>query len=100
MRTFWLSWYEAGTGAFTLYWPWWISGWREAPGGDYDQATVVAAVRATSEDEAQEAVLSSYDVRPKLEWRFVEEITDPAWSPYSDRFPQAKWMRWPVAATP
>lgn len=96
MKNYWLSWYVGPSDGFELNWPWWVSGSRDSDGAQ----TICVAIRAGSENAAREAVLASYDERPAaLDWRFVEER--PAdWTPYCDRFRQAKWMpEWPVGAT-
>lgn len=89
---FWVSWYaRAEYGEFELHSPWWISGWRLSD----DARTICAAVMASDEEAAQEAVYASYDVRPSgIEFRFVEP-QDSYWIQFSDRFPRADWMRWP-----
>jgi len=98
LKNFWLSWY-AKTGAYELHWPWWTSGYRyvHRDGEECEEPTIVAAVRAESEEAAKEIVIASHDTPPTaLEWRFCEERPDD-WTPYeSDRFPKAKWMpQWP-----
>jgi hypothetical protein len=91
---FWVSWYHfEKLGGFTLFCPWWVSGSRGC--SDEDEGTsVCAAIPAASEVEAKEVVRLAYDVPPaELEWRFAE--TRDRDSPFSDRFPRAKWMAWP-----
>lgn len=96
-RSWWLSWYQPAYTAYTLYWPWWVSGSRCHD----DARTVVAAIRAATEDDARAVVDAAQDDPAlDLEWRFVEEVDDPDWSPYHDRFPKATWMCWPEAAPP
>jgi hypothetical protein len=87
-----LSWYWVpGMGDFELHSPWWVSGTRMSD----DAETVVACVIASSEDSAKELIFRAYDTRPSdIEWRFCGEMTDDQ-SPFSGRFPQAKWMQWP-----
>lgn len=95
LRSWWLSWYQPAGTAYTLYWPWWVSGWRM----DDDARTVVAAVRAATKGDAMAVVVTAQDDPTlDLEWRFVEEVTDSYWSPYNSRFLQADWMRWPDEA--
>ena len=89
MKSFWFSWYhEQSFGAFELHSPWWVSGSTETAN------TVCAAVRAEDEEHAKRLVIESFDTAPtEVEWRFVEER--PAdWSPFTDRFPRARWMKW------
>lgn len=103
MKNFWVSFWAAREfGAFEIHSPWWFSGYRFKPGTKLDdiddedttESSVCAAVRAESEEAAREFIYQSFDVRPEcIEFRFVEER--PAdWSPYSDRFRQAAWMKW------
>lgn len=93
MKRFWLSWYCDRMGEFELWWPWWVSGYRM----DENQTpTICAAVIAKDEDAAWQVVIDSHD-DPKpteLEQRFCEE-QESDWSPFTDRFPRADWMRWP-----
>jgi hypothetical protein len=92
MKKFWISWYCAADdmGKFELHTPWWISGTRCSD----DAETICAAVQAEDEEAAKKAILNSYDDPPKdLEWRFVNERSAD-WSPFCDRFQQAKWMKW------
>lgn len=93
LRNWWVSWYARG--AWTLYWPWWISGETMD-----DEVILCAAVRAASEDEAWEIVRSSHD-EPSMfrRERFLEERPDD-WTPYRGRFPKYDWMKWPEAAPP
>lgn len=91
LNNYWVSWtHLPSEGEFELWWPWWISG----TSGEGE--SVCAAVQAASEDEAKEAVMAAYDVRPAgLEWRFVEK-RPAGWTPYGDRFAKAAWMpEWP-----
>jgi hypothetical protein len=76
----------AATGARRSEDSWWISGFRE------NDRTVVAAVKAPTEDAARELVYAAYDARPdRIEFRFVQRCDT---SPFSDRFPRADWMQW------
>lgn len=89
-KPYWLSWEHRG-GDFTLVTPWWISGYTAD-----NHPVVSAAIMARNEAEARMKVHDSYtpssrDTLPSF--RFAEER--PAdWSPFSDRFPRASWMRW------
>lgn len=102
-KNWWLSWYSTpDTGAYTLHWPWWVSGARivadrYAFDEGREEPTICAAVQADSEEAAKEIILAAHDRRPaNIEWRFCEER--PAdWSPFgSDRFPRDSWMHWPT----
>lgn len=92
----WISWYsDTDMRAFELHSPWWVSG-CDADGNE----TVVAAVVAESENAAKEKILRAYDEGPErpehigaMRWRIVDRLSV-GQSPFSDRFPQAKWMRW------
>lgn len=99
MKRWWLSWYHTrNMSPYTIHSPWWISGARvkldTATGEEFDEPTVCAAVIAPTEKAAKAAIIGAYDIPPaKMEWRFCEERADD-WSPFSDRFPEAKWMQW------
>ena len=97
MTAFWLSWYlTKEMGAFELESPWWVSGARVWQKGDeiWTDDSIVAAVRAESEEAAKELVLASFDKRPEaIEWRFCEPRPD-GWAPFSERFPRGDWMKW------
>lgn len=88
---FWLSWWHTDDlGAFELRWPWWWTGTRMGDGA----RSVCAAIRAETVEDALGAVLASYDTRhDRLAWRFASTRPDD-WSPFSERFSRAKWMRW------
>jgi len=91
-KSFWVSWYHDPDGPeFELWSPWWISGWRPVDDFEKVHSTVCAAIKAENEDAAKAKVLSSYDEPVEIEWRFVEGRPD-EWSPFSARFPKAKWM--------
>lgn len=95
LKPFWVSWWcEANQyGKFELHSPWWVSG-EDADG----RRAIVAAVMAKSEVDAIGCIFSCHDKVPKsLDWRFIEE-KHPDWSPLSDRFRRAKWMKWPEQA--
>ena len=103
LTPFWLSWWHpAETGDFELASPWWVSG---SP-FSYDpkdelaliaENCICAAVRAESEDDAKAKVLAAYDTPPPaLEWRFCEPRPKD-WSPFTDRFERADWMKWEEA---
>jgi len=94
MKYQWISWYwTKEMGGFELHYPWWSSGWRCS-----DEAeTICAAIPVETESEAEEIILASYDKRPKnVEWRFNN--LKEAKGPFCDRFPRAKWMKWPKAS--
>lgn len=90
MTSYWLSWWHdhERQGAFELHWPWWVSGHTMD-----DDETICAAVRADSGLAAQSMVYHAYDNPQPLKFRFCTE--KPAdWSPFSERFPRADWMKW------
>lgn len=91
MKPYWISWYStAAMGAWELHSPWWVSGSRCSD----DALTICAAVAAKDEEHAQSIVRKSYDKQVRnVQWRFCEE-KEHGWSPFSDRFPRAKWMKW------
>lgn len=90
-KAFWLSWYNVlPMASFELHRPWWISGYRVSD----DAETICAALIAPDESAAKQFILNAYDEPPKsVEWRFCEERFGD-WSPFSDRFPRADWMKW------
>lgn len=92
LKRFWVSWYATPrNGPFTLHTPWWLSGERCSDGAK----TVCAAILAKDEAAAKEAIFAAHDVRPKqIELRFCNERPSD-WDPFCDRFPRAKWMKWP-----
>lgn len=90
MNNYWLSWiHEDKFGAFELHYPWWCSGYDSK-----DNPTMCAAVKAKDKHGAREIILGCYDYLPDdLEFRFVEQQEN-HWTPFSDRFPKADWMKW------
>lgn len=94
-RPIWLSWLSAGP--FTLEWPWWISG-AALYSDNTTRDTICAAVMARNETHAKDIIRDAHDDhRAKIQWRFVRVDLPQAWSPFSERFPRADWMQWPVA---
>jgi len=91
MNNWWVSWYhEEKFSDFELESPWWLTGYRCAD----DAATICAAIKANSQEEATKQVYSAYDEMPKIiEFRFVE-VRDDAWSPFNSRFEKGEWMIW------
>ena len=100
MKSFWISWFGTA-GPWTLESPWWISGYRivadrMAFDEQREEPTVCAAVRASNEGEAKRIIREAHDAKPtELEWRFCEERPE-GWTPFTDRFPKADWMKWPI----
>lgn len=93
-QPFWLSWWHHPQryANFELHTPWWVSGYRP----DDDADSIVAAVMAESPTDAEGLIRLAYDTPPdRIEFRFVEP-QQPGWEPFSDRFPRARWMRWPA----
>lgn len=89
-RPYWISWYDAGPSRFTLDVPWWISA-QTADG----TSIFCAAVWAANEQAAKDLIFNAYDTPPfTIQWRFCHR-KEPSWSPFSERFPRAEWMRWP-----
>lgn len=91
-QAWWVSWYNPGR-VFELHYPWWISGSGEHDGEDCD--TICAAVIAADDAAVRMLVVNSYDEHFEPWFRFIEPRPS-TWSPYSDRFPRAPWMRWPL----
>lgn len=95
MSAWWISWYnDLDIETFELHSPWWVSG-EDMQGRE----TIVAAVRAESQEAAEEQILAAYDEPPVgVRWRFCEEMTRE--TPFTDRFPQsAPWMAWDEQGT-
>lgn len=98
MKRWWVSWH--GEAPFTLRWPWWISGFgltvnRFAFDEERERLSFCAAVIAPDRQAAADIIVAAHDTAPRdLEWRFLEERPDD-WSPFSERFPKANWMKWP-----
>jgi len=93
IKKYWVSWYGCyeTLGAFTLYSPWWFSGFTA---DEPERQTICAAIKTTSEEAVKEIVYSSYDKLPdaeSIEFRFIEEA-DADWEPFTDRFPEGAWM--------
>lgn len=87
-KNFWVSWYADPGRSFELRSPWWVSGETG------QSTTIVAAIKAHSEDEARDVVRGAHDDPPaKIRWRYVTERPDD-WSPFNDRFPRDDWMEW------
>lgn len=93
MKKYWLSWYHstAELGMFKLSWPVWNVG----QDGESDSEIMRAAVKAKNEEAAMHIIVSSYDdiMAGDIEFIFVDE-KPVDWSPFSDRFPKASWMKW------
>ena len=96
-RNFWLSFiHTEEMGAYTLYWPWWVSGSRISD----DARTVCVAIQATDDDAAKQMIFDAFDARPTaIEFRFLNEQPDD-WSPFNGRFRRASWMAWPNETHP
>lgn len=103
-QAWWISWWsDEEMGGFTLYSPWWTSGWSLDADGK-EETVFVAAVRADSEDEAFKLVESSYDkdgivVKRRFADPMDEDEKKP-WEHEGTRFPFGDWMIWEGEATP
>jgi hypothetical protein len=95
VKRWWVRWYGRPGYSFEYHGPWWISGWA----GEDQTPIFVAAVCADNEDAAKEAIEASHDdgAAGIYEWSFANERADD-WEPFCDRFPRAKWMKWPWPA--
>lgn len=90
MKNYWVSWnHREDMGAFEYHGPWWVSG----EGNGYK--TLCAAVqRCEDASEVCAKIMRTYDTHPgELDVRFCDEKPDD-WTPFSERFPRAEWMRW------
>ena len=91
MKRWWVRWYNcyAEMGPFTLYTPWWESGFTM---DEPERQIMVAAVKAPDEERVKEIIYGCYDKRPDdIEFSFINERT-PDWDPYCDRFEADDWM--------
>lgn len=104
MNNYWVSFWlkETSASAFEYHGPWWISGYcssNETPASsiedvEFDLISICAAVKADNDDHAKDLINKCFDPGYQLhEWRFCESRPD-GWSPGSDRFPMADWMKW------
>lgn len=100
LPAWWISWYSPqALGGFTLYWPWWRSGWSYDR-DDNEVSIFVAAVRAESEDDAYEIIMKAYDNPPVFteENKRFCELFDAGekmpWEHENPRFPFGDWMQW------
>lgn len=100
VKPFWLSWTAKNEhGAWTIHSPWWISGYEifSTSARYYNEDPIVcAAVMADRLTSAKEYIRLCHDNPPPMDeiaWRFIEEKPQ-GWSPFSDRFPKADWMKW------
>ena len=95
LKNYWVSWYDLNYGCWEYHGPWWISGERMDDGAK----TIVLAVQAENEEEAENAVYEAQDDPTiPLEFRFVTEKPG-NWNPLAiegGRFPSAEWMVWPM----
>lgn len=94
-RPYWVSWWWVpALGGWELHSPWWVTGTRGE--ADDEAQSICAAVMATSEEAAKEVIRAAHDNRPRaIQWRFANECPE-GWSPFTDRFPRRKWMKWPT----
>lgn len=95
MKYRWVSWYSPlELGPFTLNHPWWISGTGFGVPDVGTADTICAAIPVESAEEAERIIRAAYDKPPDvIEWRFNLEKEG---SPFTGRFPRAKWMPWPA----
>jgi hypothetical protein len=100
--SFWIP--RADLDAWECHAPWWEAGEvfhvRGLSGPDVnDYVSIVGAIRADDEAEVWRFVRACFDrVPPKFQARFCEERADPAWEPFTTRFPRTGWMHWPIQA--
>ena len=97
MKPHWISFWTSEPEHFEYHGPWWVSGEDMK-----DRVSIVAAVMAKDEKEAEKVIERAFDPGHEPdEWRFV--TPKPAdWNPLdnvSGRFPPAKWMKWPWPGT-
>lgn len=75
--------------SFELHSPWWAQGTSE------EGKVIYAAIMAKGESEARAVVFEAQDVPHNIAFSLVEEKPDD-WSPFTDEFPRADWMKWPA----
>lgn len=97
---FWISWDTAAWAAFIGWGPWWVIGETR---GEVNRSTMVCAIVADDEKDAQQKILHLYDPRhdaaEEVKWRSCEAREDD-WEPFCDRFPRLDWMQWPSDGSP
>jgi hypothetical protein len=94
LSSWWVSWYsDTSLSAFELHSPYWVTGYDAD-----DNVIVCAMVLADDEGAAKEKIRLAYDEGPhrpdsvaEMRWRFCDEHEG---KPFSERFPQSRWMRW------
>ena len=96
LKPFWVSWYGKGTTfQFEYHGPWWIAGETEEI---EPRKIFCAAVMAEDANEAWMVIVDGHDrealAEERVEKRFASR-RNKNWSPFSDRFPAAEWMKWP-----
>lgn len=89
LKKYWISWYhEQCFSPFEIDTAFWSTGWRVS---DYAE-TICAAIYATSQTNAYDTIIKSYDEKPDIiDFRFCEKKPR-NWTPYDERFYQASWM--------
>ena len=108
MKLYWLSWQQNADPEHGIDYrpPQWpppdpvLAFWGTGYAGDGSYATVVALVRAATENKAQRIITRAWN--PGVgEWRFCREYGDES-KPPGDRFPAPEWSvelkRWPWRA--
>ncbi len=94
-RPFWASFWSLDPSKWEYPGPWWVSTTREVREGVTLHA-ICCAVMAVSEVEAWAIIHAMHDDgHAPIDWRFMTDDHDPAWAPFSARFPRAAWMQWP-----
>ena len=93
MTNYWVSFWSSRENLphFEYHGPWWISG-----EDSQDRFSICAAVRASSEEDAESIIGKAFDDGYCVdEWRFINGRPDD-WDPFAnDRFLRNDWMKWP-----
>lgn len=81
---------------FEMHSPWWISGSQINSNYEITSHSICCAIQQPNKREVYRYVRSCFDkgYEPKrIKYRFIDEKPN-SWSPFCDRFPKAKWMKW------
>jgi hypothetical protein len=89
---FWASFWTTTPERWEYEGPWWVTGETGHHGNT--ATSICLAVQAESEEQVRAIIVAAHGGTAPDEWRFVNPRQDD-WTPYSNRFRPASWMRWP-----
>jgi len=92
LKPYWVR-FKTNMGHFEYEGPWWTTGIVD-DARDPKPDIVCAAVMAYSEDAAKAILRGTHDDGYEPNFDFVSR-RNKNWSPFSDRFKRAEWMKWP-----